>query len=208
MENKTLDVFLTGYGNFHGYKNPTGKFVNMVVEKRDVVNSVLEDGAEIKFGKVIEVVKASIDKDVCTVWKEVELSKASSKLLIHYGLSPSSPEVSLETRAVNWLEDLENDLFCPVEEGLPNQEWTRFPAEEASEKIKFRLHVEPSIDAGTYYCNYIYFKSLAQYKDNQKVSVVFVHVPLEKVMSLGDHFDFLVSLVNFFAKRNKQIGDK
>lgn len=102
--------------------------------------------------------------------------------IILLGQAAGRSKISLEKIALNWLqtEHADESGVKPVTgfifENRDLALMTEFPVDEVYESLKAEGYpVEISFSAGTYVCNNLYYKCLAE---NLKAPVVFIHVPL------------------------------
>lgn len=99
-------------------------------------------------------------------------------LIIHLGVATGAEKVRFELKAHNIKDGKDNTGVCfsnsPISVGEQKIE-TTFPIELINDFVENNKNVaEISNDAGTYLCNYVYFKSLS--KSYSKSKVIFIHV--------------------------------
>lgn len=110
--------------------------------------------------------------------------------IILMGQAEGRRKVSYERLALNWIDTKipDNDGALPkhgaISAGGPEALWSQAPIDKGQPSIRTRL-IEPSYSAGTYVCNYLFYKTL-EWAKNQNTKIGFIHVPLLNEQS---HFD-------------------
>lgn len=98
-----------------------------------------------------------------------------------FGLAAERAAISFERVALNWIESsvLDNTghapLPQPIQAGISDAIINKLPLEKwLSECEDLGLNIKMSHTAGTYLCNYLYFKVLLKNKN-----ALFIHIPKE-----------------------------
>ena len=162
MKERTL---ITGFGPFGDIKeNPA---------------AILAEASGRPFA-VIEVAYLAADDFLS------KLDLGSFDRLIMLGVAAGRDHLSIELFARNWKGDAkdvrEEGAEGLIEAGAPLLlEGTLWTAENASQIVAFDPRVRISMDAGSYLCNYTYFRAL-QHISGKRVG--FLHVASQEKMSI------------------------
>lgn len=102
--------------------------------------------------------------------------------IIQIGQAAGREHICLERIALNWIQTDQADEagFKPqsrfIDEGGALALMTSFPLDEVHTELKEKnFPVKISLSAGSFVCNELYYRSLAEFKNSQ---VLFIHVPL------------------------------
>jgi pyroglutamyl-peptidase len=143
----------------------------------------------------VEVRTAVLSVDVETVQSELEpLLAEGPSIALHLGVAARRKQVSLETRAANWVAFSTPDNAGhlepgrPICEDAPEQLNTRLPIDYIESRLTRRgIPVNVSRSAGRFICNFVMFDSLQRLP--LAVPSGFIHVPADEELSavLGKH---------------------
>jgi len=169
-------VLITGFGAFPGNAfNPTGDLVaRLAVRRRPALERVR---------RIVHVFSTSYD----AVDKELPELVASHRpdAILMFGLAGRTPHLRVETRARNKRSSLLPDVSgaiavsACIRSGAAATLRTSAPCPMVRAAAGHaRVPVKVSIDAGTYVCNYLYWRALESARDTGTAPLVlFVHVP-------------------------------
>lgn len=185
-------IHITGFGSFGNVsKNPTeilmGKLKEMIQEKslKNVSCQVLQVKTEI-VNQYFEDIKECSPNDI----------------FLHFGVDASSQNIALECRAKNQIKEFKECLKIDGKKESEYQKRTKLNIEDLCEKLNSKLDhqiSEISDDAGTYLCNYIYFKSL-EFSEKNGTNSLFIHVPHQDTMDIEKQYEVLKYILNYFNK--------
>lgn len=166
-------ILVTGFEPFGGESlNPS----QLLLESLQRESSFLED---VQF----ELLPVSFEGavQVCLQY----LDKHSYDHVIQLGQAGGRKTICLERVALNWVESNRKDEegFRPdgglIFEGAPAAYLSKLNLNEIRDRLKSKGHqVTVSLSAGSFVCNYLYFKS-QNFVQSKKLStsILFVHVP-------------------------------
>jgi pyroglutamyl-peptidase len=166
-----LTVLITGFGPFPGAPfNPTEALVKRLAVRRRAVLADLN-----RIAHVFRVSYATVDAELPGL-----LKRHKPDVLLMFGLAAGRGQVCIETRARNAVSQLSPDVggrrlrtrgirpgAAPMKGRAP---FRRLLHAAQTTRVPVRL----SRNAGTYLCNYLYWRSL----EGTAPLAVFVHVPL------------------------------
>jgi len=136
------------------------------------------------------------------------LPKRGKIVWIHLGVNSGASRFALERRAYN-----EATFRCPDEEGwqpwkqpiipedgsLDHYQETKAPVDQLVEALRKQgFDCAPSIDAGRFVCNFVYYHSL-RHSLAHGTEALFVHVPAFDVIGEEVQLDFVVALLRILA---------
>jgi len=190
-------VYLTGFGPFGDIaKNPSDEICKDLAESLRISVPVERSGT-------IEVSEAYVNKHVS------QMNISENDIVIHFGVAESSDRIYLECRAIN-------DKTFPIPDVQGNKPdgrilkeydefvYTSLPVPELACSIRDNGYLcDISYDAGTYLCNYLYFRSLLRLKSRR---VLFVHIPKFEVMSKDcqlQAFKLMFERLDWLIRRNQ-----
>lgn len=142
----------------------------------------------------------------------------SHELIVHLGVATGSSKIRIELNARNLKDGEDNGGInfsnLPIDDGLDSIS-TTIPHQMIFEFVNKNAEMsDVSLDAGSYLCNYIYYKSLINSKKNTKI--IFIHladfqnnhiaVPSDKQAFIV--FDFLKYYLDSIQPNNFGIGPK
>jgi|688.fasta_scaffold884644_1 pyroglutamyl-peptidase len=161
-----MNILITAFGPFNNFSiNPSETVLEKLKEHVKIYHNIHFEW------KVLDVSYNEIDNFILN-------KKSHHDLIIHLGVATNSLKMRLEIKAQNL--KCGNDIFNinPINEKIIENNhsiYTSFPSEIIN-KIIFNknLQVVYSDDAGTYLCNYLYFKSLKNF--SSKSHILFVHI--------------------------------
>jgi pyroglutamyl-peptidase len=170
-------VLITGFGPFPGAPfNPTETLVRRLGARR---RPALADVA--RHTHVVHVSYAAVDRELPGL-----VARHAPDVLLMFGLAARTPHMRIETQARNTVSALVPDAGghlrharC-IQAGEPAAIAGRAPFRRlVSVARAARVPTQLSRNAGSYLCNYIYWRGIETRGANGKPSiVVFVHVPL------------------------------
>jgi len=192
---KKLDVHVTGFKPFGKYKeNPSKKIAKLLCSDK-IAQTYW----------ILNVSKTNIDVDVDMYFSDInqiitlESTKTKTKtktLLIHFGLNPNSENITIEMRAKNEFDCKKIDKKLSIDNYIS----TKIPIDKIKIKIKMNKKIVIGSDAGTWLCNYIYYRSL-KFANKKSCFSLFVYLPLETVIPLKHQYD----VVKYLVKTIKEI---
>jgi pyroglutamyl-peptidase len=165
-----LTVLITGFGPFPGAPfNPTDALVRRLATRRRSPFAGVR-----RIAHVFRVSYAAVDAELPAL-----LARHKPDVLLMFGLAAGTPHVRIETRARNAVS-----LLTPDAGGRRRARSIRTGAQPLRGRAPFRrlLHavkatrvpVGVSRNAGTYLCNYLYWRGC----EGKAPLTVFIHVPL------------------------------
>lgn len=186
-------IHFTGFGSFGDVtENPTqllmGKLKGLI-EKDQLKNTTCN---------VLEVKTEIVDE----YFKKLEGKCSHNDIFLHFGVDASSKKVSLERRGVNTIKEFTEKRKIDLNQESNYKRKTKIDVDLLSKKLNETLKeelVEPSDDAGTYLCNYIYFKSM-EFGEKHGCKSLFVHVPHHDTLDLEKEFEILNLILKHFSK--------
>lgn len=174
-----MRVLITGFGPFpRAPFNPSAAVAKALARRRRPALAGLVRNAH-----VFATRYADIDRDLPTLLAE------RPDIVLMFGLAGRARELRVETRARNAISCLFPDAgkhrprHRMIETSAPpartgRAPFTRLAAALRTRKAPARL----SRDAGTYLCNYAYWRALAAAPDGRPL-VLFVHIPIVQMMA-------------------------
>lgn len=195
-----MKILITCFGAFHNFsENPS----QIIMDRIKQLSENLKE-ANIEWEE-LEVKFRCVDKFINKL-------DHSNDLIIHLGVATGAPKLRFEMRACNLKDGTDNDGLSfdnlPIEPGISSL-LTSFPVDFINKFASANEHhVHISNDAGAYLCNYVYFKSLAQYKE--KSNIIFIHLADFQNNELASSseeqalivFDFLKEYINYSKQLN------
>lgn len=204
---------ITGFGSFGSIgTNPTEALVQSLP---------LEDSHDVTYHtSVIMVSREHVDawiRDTFQTLVDACVTREEKIIFIHLGVSETSTEIALERCAYN-----ECDFRIPDVSGaqprhvsisdadeLGQSQETGVPVMALADSLERSTgrHVRVSDDPGRYVCNYLYYRSLMEYRNvsrsleeygstGQRWSL-FVHVPKEDCIPLDELKVIVMSLIQY-----------
>jgi pyroglutamyl-peptidase len=171
-----LTVLITGFGPFPGAPfNPTEGLVHRLgLRRRPAL-----DGIE-RITHVFRTSYAVVDEELPAM-----IARHHPDILLMFGLAARTPYVRIETRARNTVSALVPDArgrmlkHKSIRPGAVAALLGRAPFQKLLRAARAtRVPARLSRDAGTYLCNYVYWRGIeAQARERQIPLVAFVHVP-------------------------------
>ena len=174
-----MRVLITGFGPFpRAPFNPSAVVAKALARRRRPALAEL-----IRSSHVFATRYADIDLDL------PRLLAQRPDIVLMFGLAGRTRELRIETRARNAISSLFPDAgkhqprHRAIDTGalparLGRAPFTRVAAALRSRKVPVRL----SRDAGSYLCNYAYWRALAAAPDGRPL-VLFVHIPMVQMMA-------------------------
>ena len=194
-----MNILITAFGPFNKFSiNPSETVLKMLKEHINFHHSINLEW------EVLDVSYNEIDKFI-------QNKKSHHDLIIHLGVATNSLQMRLEKRAQNLKSG--KDIFDNNPQNeiiIENNDciYSSFPSEILDKVIAINnSQVVYSNDAGTYLCNYLYFKSLKYFSTNSHI--LFVHIAdfqseLEAV-SLETQVSILIQLLDSYCDSTKKI---
>jgi pyroglutamyl-peptidase len=169
-----LRVVIAGFGPFPGApSNPSGHLARALARRRRPALAGIDITSHI-----FATAYAAVDRDL------PKLVAQQPDVLLIFGLAGRRREICIETRARNARSILFPDArgYCPDDRaidagaasGLPGN--APFPRLLAALRQRSALPARLSRDAGTYLCNYAYWRALRSVRRGRPL-VQFVHIP-------------------------------
>jgi pyrrolidone-carboxylate peptidase len=203
-----IRILITAFGPFGSVdSNPTEALLKQF--KHALVN-IKASTKWLEFAdfdcKVLEVSCHSVDACLTACGGD---TRVKYDLRIHLGVHAGSDNWNLESRGLNFLHlgsrpDVKGSTITgDIVKGGRRQIFSDMPL---TQLLAF-MHdggfksVAMSTCAGTYLCNYIYYKSLVQSTDT-----VFIHIPSFETLSAETQFKYLLRTVEFFVCANRPGG--
>ena len=184
-----MNILITSFGPFDNFK------VNPSTEVLENLKNSLQIPAEHNISyKVLDVSYGKIDSFI-------ESDHPNYDLIIHLGVATNNDNMRIELVAKNEKagKDVDGVVFTSKEivEGL-NELNTNFPMETLKEIVdNYPDKIQFSLDAGNYLCNYIYYKSLNQFKTG---NIVFIHIAdylnSNNAVSVSNQTNIILDLIN------------
>jgi pyroglutamyl-peptidase len=172
-----LTVLITGFGPFPGAPfNPTQMLVRRLGQRR---RPALADVKRIVH--VFATSYAAVDKELPRL-----IASHHPDALLMFGLARRTPHLRIETRARNAVSRLTPDVggrfssTSRIRSGMPAALAGRAPFRQfLRAALVARVPARLSHDAGSYLCNYVYWRGSEAAPRGRPIPVVaFVHVPL------------------------------
>jgi pyroglutamyl-peptidase len=169
-----MRVLITGFGPFpRAPFNPSAVVAKALARRRRPALAGLVRNAH-----VFATRYADIDRDL------PRLLAQRPDIVLMFGLAGRTRELRIETRARNAVSPLLPDAgkrrppHGTIETGVPPMRTGRAPFSRLAAAIRGRaVPVRLSRNAGTYLCNYAYWRALASAPDGRPL-VLFVHIPI------------------------------
>lgn len=174
-----LTVLLTGFGPFPTAPvNPTGPLVERLAARRRPAFASMR-----RITHIFRTSYAAVDEELPDL-----VARHRPDALVMFGLAPRTPHLRIETRARNVRTGLLPDADGasgnrgPILARGPAALTGRAPFQQLLAAARSAdVPAALSADAGTYLCNYLYWRALQPDGEARIPLVVFVHVP-----KLGD----------------------
>jgi pyroglutamyl-peptidase len=168
-------VVLTGFGPFPGAAfNPTSLLVHQLATRRRQTLADIQ-----RIAHVFPTSYAAVEKELPAL-----ISRHRPDAVLMFGLAPRTLHLRIETRARNAASRLAPDvkgqisLSARIKPGGPALLGGRAPfAKLLAAARGARVPVHLSCNAGSYLCNYLYWRALEAKPRGKPPLVVFVHVP-------------------------------
>ncbi len=169
-----MRVLITGFGPFpRAPFNPSGLLANALARRRRPALAGLERNAH-----VFATEYACVDRDLPLLLAQ------RPDIVLMFGLAGRTRELRIETRARNAMAPLWPDAanqrarHCTIEFSAPAARRGRAPFARLAAAVRgCAVPVRVSRDAGTYLCNYAYWRALSAASGGHPL-VLFVHIPL------------------------------
>jgi pyroglutamyl-peptidase len=167
-------VLITGFGPFPGVRfNPTGRLAaELACVRRPGLENVL------RIAHVFQTSYAAVERALPALLAEVR-----PDVILMFGLATRTPYLRIETRALNRRSALFADALgcrptnCAITPHAPIAVRGNAPHHRlAIAALRAGVPVRLSHDAGTYLCNYVYWRALEL--TAREPLVQFVHVPV------------------------------
>jgi pyroglutamyl-peptidase len=173
-EKEEMRVLITGFGPFpRAPFNPSALVAKTLARRRRPALAGL-----VRDAHVFATEYACIDRDVPRLFAQ------QPDVVLMFGLAGRARELRIETRARNAMAPLLPDAGKyrrqrgTIEFGAPAARRGPAPFARLAAAIRSRgLPVRVSRDAGTYLCNYAYWRALSA-ASGRRPLVLFVHIPL------------------------------
>ena len=208
-----INIYLTGYSVFKGLKeNPSEIISKYIFENKDKINT---KNTTILYNQIFEVNTEYVDKNIDKIFSFINEKNNDINILhiiISLGVAQNRKVNTIETLAQNYIYDLIKDE--KIDKTYPDIICSKNPVKSIVKGIQHLKEVECkfSNDAGTYLCNYIYYKTLTHYLKNENVCSFFIHVPLFENYSLENHCKFFKNFINvleyLYIKGNEEKKEK
>ena len=204
-----INIYLTGYSVFKGLKeNPAEIISKYIFENKDQINTKY---TTILYNQIFEVNTEYVDKNIDKLFSfinEKNNDKNTLHIIISFGVAQNRKVNTIETRAQNYIYDLiKNEK---IDKFYFDNFFSKNPVKNIVKGIQFLKEAECkfSNDAGTYLCNYIFYKTLTHYLKNENICSFFIHVPLFENYSLEKQCKFLknfiIVLEDLYIKGNEE----
>jgi pyroglutamyl-peptidase len=169
-----MRVLITGFGPFpRAPSNPSALVARALARRRRPALAGLKRDAH-----VFATEYACIDRELPRLFAQ------RPDIVLMFGLAGRSRELRIETQARNAMSPLLPDAgkYRPqhrtIEVGVPAARRGPAPFARLAAAVRDRaVRVRVSRDAGTYLCNYAYWRALSAAPDGRPL-VLFVHIPL------------------------------
>ena len=190
-------VLITGYPKFSNFDYNVSEKILSIIKEIDFSNikistellSVDEDGSDL-------------------VAKRINLGETFDTI-IHLGFSSKSKIIRFEKYAYNEYRMSQPDNSGrrisngEIIQGKLERYHTNVNEIVINEEFKGESRVEWSVNPGRFVCNETYFKTLNMIDDNQvndKIKVIFVHLPPEDIMNLSEQTEIIERLIRCISK--------
>jgi 8-oxo-dGTP diphosphatase len=188
-------VLITGYPKFSNFDNNVSEKILSIIREIDFSDidiftellSVDEEGSEL-------------------VAKKIDLGH-NFDTIIHLGFSSKSKKLRFEKYAYNEynMSHSDNSGRCVSSGAIIQSQITRHRTNVneivINEVFQDDPRVEWSINPGRFVCNETYFKTLNMVKkQNNKTKVIFVHLPPENIINIGEQTEIIERLIRCITK--------
>ena len=137
----------------------------------------------------------SVDPDTADqFYNNLNEDKDNLPFIVHIGLNANAKEMLLETQAINTLILSPNETAVPIDSTLSLDSILPNPFNVKDLQKSLSSQFSLSNDAGTYICNYIYYRGIQNHEKKNK-GCIFVHVPLFENLSQNIQLDNLCNLI-------------
>ena len=178
-------IVLTGFKPFLGDPINPSEIICQNISIPDVHTQVLS----VDFHQAFEELK-------------ITLQKENPQYVVLLGLASSRAQISLEKVALNWNEsehpDEAGQFITPSKINLLDDRlalMTKFPINEMHDfLLAKKFPVKISFSAGTYVCNNVYYKVLAEFPD---LKTIFIHVPNFENLGQEIQVQMVHDIINF-----------
>ena len=188
-------LYLTGYGPFDTVKeNPAEIVVNFLYGIKQKLET---NFTSILYKQIFEVTTVNVDNNINQIYELVEKNSKNKNILniiISFGVAESRLVNTIETRAQNYIYDYIKDqkIIEEKDDSLNSKNPIEYIVKEIQKEVKCKF----SQDAGTYLCNYIFFKTLNHFWTEDNICSFFIHVPKLSNCKLDEHLVFFRCLIN------------
>jgi pyroglutamyl-peptidase len=167
-------ILITGFGRFPGSPvNPSGLVATRLVHRRRPALAATR-----RVAHVFATCYDAVDRELPAL-----LAREKPDIVVMFGVATRSRRVRIEQRARNRIALFPDARGCRPAAGIiaPRQDARRNPLSMARLVRAARtagVAAAPSRNAGTYLCNYVYWRGLeAAAAPDGPGSVIFIHVP-------------------------------
>ena len=187
-QNEKLKVYISGYGPFMDItENPSNTLVDHIMMNKSKYEKELDNFCEIAHKEIYEVsvdyVSENVKKCHALIDDGLRCEEKGLHLLVHFGVSSKSDCINLEVVAKNEIHDYISPR-CRINEEGEDLYLCKLDLEMISKELCSLGHnVKTSTDAGTYLCNFIYYKSSEKFCNCENVIPLFIHIPLPQICS-------------------------
>ncbi|ORX64936.1 peptidase C15, pyroglutamyl peptidase I-like protein [Anaeromyces robustus] len=196
-----IKLYLTGYGPFSTVKeNPSEVTVNYIYEHRNKFNTTK---TEIVIKQIFEVTTEYVDNNINKTLnsiKENYTDENTLHIIVSFGVASNRTVNTIETLAQNYIFDLRKNE--KINSSNPNIYYSKNPVKSMVKGIQHccksrnDISCKFSNNAGTYLCNYIYYKTLNKCKNETNICSFFIHIPLLTTYDLTCQEEFFKNFIN------------
>jgi len=204
-----INIYLTGYSVFEGIQeNPAEIISKYFFENKDKINTKY---TTILYNQIFEVNTEYVDKNIDKLFSFINEKNNDINtlhIIISFGVAQNRKVNTIETLAQNYIYDLIKDE--KINKSCPDIFFSKNPVKSIVKGIQHLNEVDCkfSNNAGTYLCNYIYYKTLTHYLKNDHICSFFIHVPLFENYSLEKQCkffkNFIIVLEDLYIKGNEE----
>jgi len=204
-----LKVYISGYGPFMDIsENPSNILVDYIMQNKSSYEKELNNICELAYKEIYEVsvdfVSQNVKKCHALIDEGLRCGEKELHLLVHFGVNSKSDCINLEIIAKNEIHDYIKPRSMINQEG-EDLYLCKLDLDMISRELCSLEHkVNTSTDAGTYLCNFIYYKSSEKFFNCENVIPLFIHIPLPQTCSAEEiskcFLDFLKIVSNKYLK--------